>query len=262
MVEVKDPESHRIYPLFIKLPSSYGRGNKKYPVIYMTDAWYSFQIVSGATRYPMKFDWMKEAIIVGISYSKGSIGSSSRNRDYTPTYFPDWETRTGDAEKHMEFIENHVFSYIEKNYQADSKNRTYIGNSFGGLFGTYVLLTNPDMFKNYIIGSPSYWWDHGYIFKLESEFAKKKQKVDANVFISVGELETAAPLAGYDMVEDAKAFHKRMSGWNQENLRSKLIVIPEANHRTAFPTTAIQGLHWILGKKRDKPLSHFKSSRK
>jgi hypothetical protein len=39
-----------------------------------------------------------------------------------------------------------------------------------------------------------------------------------------------------------------MLGWPSDNLNIKLLVIPEADHGTAFPTSAIQGLKWVLGK--------------
>ena len=249
VVDIKDPVTNLTYPLFIKVPRSYKKQtNKQYPVIYLTDALYEFQIVSGATRFPMNFKYMEEAIIVGISYSKGSKLASSRNRDYTPTFNEKWNTKTGEAKQHASFIENSVFSYIEKNYRADPANRTFIGNSFGGLFGTYILLTNSNMFKNYILGSPSYWWDNKYIFKLEKEFQQKKIAINANVFISIGELETQQFGSRYDMVSDAKSFYKKMLDWQPDNLNVKLIVITEADHGTAFPTTAIQGLKWVLGK--------------
>ncbi|WP_425468843.1 hypothetical protein [Paraglaciecola mesophila] len=79
VVELEEPISKRVYPLFIKLPRSYRTNKSKdYPVIYLTDAPYSFPLVSGATRFPMNSGTMEEAIIVGISYSKGSKGASSR----------------------------------------------------------------------------------------------------------------------------------------------------------------------------------------
>jgi predicted alpha/beta superfamily hydrolase len=65
--------------LFIKLPKSYDKSPYKiYPIIYLTDANYAFQIVSGATRYPMNLRTMHEAIIVGISYSNASKRDNSR----------------------------------------------------------------------------------------------------------------------------------------------------------------------------------------
>ena len=91
VVEVIDYSTGRSYPLFIKLPKSYRKNNhKNYPVIYLTDAWYAFQIVSGATRYPMNVNKMQQAIIVGISYQKGSKLDNSRVYDYTPTKVKSW----------------------------------------------------------------------------------------------------------------------------------------------------------------------------
>ncbi|MDO6507746.1 alpha/beta hydrolase-fold protein [Colwellia sp. 4_MG-2023] len=249
VVDINDPATNLIYPLFIKTPASYNKQvEKQYPVIYLTDAYYEFQIVSGATRYPMNIAVMEEAIIVGISYAKGSKGSSSRNRDYTPTFNKKWKDKTGEAKQHAEFIEKSVFDYIDTKYRTDPTNRTFIGNSLGGLFGTYILLNKPSMFKNYILGSPSYWWDNEYIFTQELEFAKQNVAINANVFIAIGELETIEFGAGYNMVGDAKEFYKRMLNWQSDNLNVKLMIIPQADHATAFPTTAIQGLKWVLGK--------------
>jgi len=41
VIDIKDPSSGRVYPLFIKLPRSYkSHSDESYPVIYLTDAWY------------------------------------------------------------------------------------------------------------------------------------------------------------------------------------------------------------------------------
>jgi predicted alpha/beta superfamily hydrolase len=93
ITNIKDPESGRVYPLFIKLPRSYNHNSKKsYPAIYLTYALYSFQIVSGATRFPMNTGKMREAIIVGISYSKGSGDHASRVRDFTHIEDSNWKS--------------------------------------------------------------------------------------------------------------------------------------------------------------------------
>ena len=249
MTELVDPISKRTYPLFIKLPKSYAKNtDRRYPVLYLTDANYAFQLVSGATRYPMNANKMAEAIIVGISYAKGSKRDSSRVRDYTPTLSSAWQQQTGGAQQHMEFIEKIIFKYISQKYRTDITNRTFIGNSLGGLFGSYILLTKPELFKNYILGSPSYWFDNQVIFRLEAAVAPKITNINANVFISIGERESKDQESLYDMVNDAKRFYQKMLNWQQTNLKAKILIISEANHQTAFPTTAIQGLHWILGK--------------
>jgi predicted alpha/beta superfamily hydrolase len=249
VVELKAGNSELIYPLFIKLPKGYGKNTgKKYPVIYLTDAWYAFQIVSGATRYPMNANKMEQAIIVGISYSKGSKRDSSRVFDYTPSIAKSWRKKTGGAQQFMTFIEDTLFSYMSKNYRVDSTNNTFVGNSLGGLLGSYILLTKPKLFNNYILGSPSYWFDNKFLFELEKTVAKKQLAINGNVFIGIGERENKAQESNHEMVADAKYFYEKMQAWQQPNLRMKMLVIPEANHQTAFPTTAIQGLHWLFGK--------------
>ncbi|MDP2562343.1 alpha/beta hydrolase [Psychrobium sp. 1_MG-2023] len=243
VIEIQDPDSGRVYPLFIKLPRSYNsQEDKSYPVIYLTDAWYSFQIVSGATRFPMNTGKMKEAIIVGISYSKGSKGPSSRIRDYTHTEDSSWKFQTGKAKEHISFIEKSVFPFIEKNYRVN-ESRTFVGNSLGGLFGAYILFTKPDMFNNYVLGSPSVWFKDNDILKIKTDPNLNKHKV----FIAVGANETIQlDSPKHDMVKGAKELELKLSGELFPNTKVKLLTIQGANHETAFPTTAIQGLYWLF----------------
>ena len=42
-----------------------------------------------------------------------------------------------------------------------SGHTTLIGQSLGGLLGTEVLFTRPDLFDDYILVSPSLWWNNG-----------------------------------------------------------------------------------------------------
>lgn len=241
--EVTDTVSGRVYPLFIKLPRSYdSQTDKRYPVIYLTDAMYSFQIVSGATRFPMNTGKMQEAIIVGIAYEKGSQGPTSRIRDYTHVKDATWQYQTGEAKQHITFIEQTVFPFVEKNYRT-SNSRTFVGNSLGGLLGAYILLSNPRMFNNYVLGSPSVWFKHNHLLSYKSALNINHHKV----FIGVGEEES--PLHNntkHDMVAGAEALKQKITSELFPNTQVKLVVINGANHETAFPTTAVQGLYWLF----------------
>jgi predicted alpha/beta superfamily hydrolase len=243
IIELKDSESDRVYPIFIKLPRSYlNNSDKLYPVIYLTDALYSFQVVSGATRFPMNAGKMKEAIIVGISYSKGSGGHSSRVRDFTHREDSSWKFKTGKAKNHVNFINQSVFSYIEKNYRVNG-SRTFVGNSLGGLFGAYIFFTRPNMFNNYILGSPSTWFKNNDILNIKTKLNLNKYKV----FIAVGENETPDLGASkHNMVAGAKKLKLKISGGDYPNTEVNFLTIKGANHETAFPTTAIQGLYWLF----------------
>ena len=244
VIELTEPATKRVYPVFIQLPKSYKKHPEKiYPVIYLTDAPYMFPIVAGATRFPMNSGNMQEAIIVAISYEKGSRGSNSRIRDYTPNKAQSWKKQTGNAQNHALFLKNTVLPFIQSNYRASSTQKTYIGNSLGGLFGATILFTMPDLFNNYIIGSPSVWFNSNAVLALQAH----KPKVPTKVYISVGAKETPSFGEGQNMVAGAKLLTQKINALSSDNIELKSVVIEGASHATAFPTTAIQGLDWVLG---------------
>lgn len=246
IVEITDRSTDRIYPLFVKIPHSYSSSpDREYPVIYLTDAWYSFQIASGATRFSMNSGLMEEAIIVGISYSKGSLGDSSRVRDYTPVKAVDWKKETGAAEDHATFIRDIVFPYIETKYRTKNSQRTFVGNSLGGLFGAYILFKHPKMFSSYILGSPSVWYSQNYILSVPI----KKTVSPIDVYISVGSLETRESGEREAMVSGARKLADKITK-QSSNINLQFAIVEGARHETSFPTTLIQGLDWIYGKSR------------
>ena len=243
VIELKEQSSGRIYPLFIQLPPSYSKKTDRvYPVIYLTDA-HSFPIVSGAMRFPMNSGVMQQAIIVAVSYEKGSVGASSRIRDYTPVVAKSWKQETGNAKGHMAFLRDAVMPFVEQHYRARKTDRTFVGNSLGGLFGAYILFTEPDLFSNYILGSPSVWFDNNAVLAVQAA----KPKVATKVYLSVGQYETPAYGEGQDMVAGANQLKDKILQLASANIELQFEIVTGASHATAFPTTAIQGLDWLYG---------------
>ena len=244
VIELKEQSSGRIYPLFIQLPPSYSKKpDQVYPVIYLTDAHYSFPMVSGAMRFPMNSGVMQQAIIVAVSYEKGSVGASSRIRDYTPVVAQSWKQETGNAKGHMAFLRDAVMPFVEHKYRASKTDRTFVGNSLGGLFGAYILFTEPDLFSNYILGSPSVWFDNNAILAVQAA----KPKVATKVYLSVGQYETPVYGEGQDMVYGANQLKDKILQLGSANIALQFEIVTGASHATAFPTTAIQGLDWLYG---------------
>jgi predicted alpha/beta superfamily hydrolase len=245
VIELTDQQAKLSYPVFIKLPRSYSRNkDKTYPVVYLLDGSYAFQVASGATRFPMNSGKMDEAILVAIGYSQGSKGSSSRIRDFTPSKAKDWQLETGKAAQHIDFIADVVFEHMKANYRIKPKQRTLVGNSLGGLFAAYVLFTQPNMFESYIIGSPSVWFDNESI--LSQPITKAKQNV--RVYLSVGSKETPEFGEGQDMVTGANKLADKIRQSNDQQVQLQFSIIDGAKHATAFPTTLIQGLDWLYAK--------------
>ena len=104
-------------------------------------------------------------------------------------------------------------------------------------------LLKPDMFNNYVLGSPSVWFKDNDILKIKTAPNLNKHKV----FIAVGANETIElDSPKHDMVKGAKELELKLSGELFPNTKVKLLTIQGANHETAFPTTAIQGLYWLF----------------
>ncbi len=150
----------------IYLPTSYHQdSSKNYPVLYLLDGSKDedFIHVSGIVQF-CSFSWIKimeESIVVGI-------GNVDRKRDFTYPSTMEIDRKefptSGKSEKFIDFIETELQPLITKKYRA-TENRTLIGQSLGGLLTTEILFNRPQLFDNYIIISPSLWWDDEKLLK-------------------------------------------------------------------------------------------------
>ncbi|WP_444892003.1 alpha/beta hydrolase [Microbulbifer sp. ZKSA004] len=248
VIPIQDSGNNREYELYIKLPEKYEESDtKKHPVIYYTDALWAVEILSATTEYALE-----DAILVGIGWRKGMPADenewSSRYRDFKPALpsddkANDKESFKGEAHQHLAFIRNDVIKYIESNYRANPDNRTYFGYSFGGLFGVYALISQPDTFQNYIIGSPSRLIGTYMDSRLELEPNKPLIELpkQTNVFIAYGALEK-------ELGATVERFVSELKSQKLANLSIEPVVIESANHTTAFPKTSVRSIYWLADK--------------
>ncbi len=250
VVPIKDTKTERNYELYIKLPEDYAeKKEKKYPVLYFTDAIWHIEILSAATEY-----MLEDVILVGISWQKyikeelkAEVGDHvSRFRDYSfrESNKPEIQNKyqLGQAKKHLDFIRNDVIDYIDKHYRTDQNSRTYFGYSMGGEFGAYILLTQPDSFNNYILGSPSIKNEVPYLKELHTKFgpyeaSDKNTSMKANVYITYGTLEK-------EMIEPIDAFVRLLKDRRDPGL-AILKEVVEGDHQSGFPRTALRSVDWL-----------------
>ncbi len=248
VIPLKDTENNRQYELYIKLPEGYSEEDtkKRYPVLFTTDAMWHIEILSAATEYIIE-----DIILVGISWQKdideGLVKEHgahvSRFRDYSvvPSSNPEVQAKyqLGQANRHLEFIRNNVIQFVEVHYNTDPDKHSYFGYSAGGEFGTYALLSKPDTFKNYILGSPAIKGNIPFFTELASNTVLKNKGLNANVFISFGTLEKESG-------EYIKQLIDLLKSRNDQTL-SLTYQILEGNHQTAFPLTGVQSVSWLAG---------------
>ena len=168
--------------------------DSSYPVIYLLDgsADEDFIHVAGLVQF-YNFPWVNvlpKSIVVGIA-------NVDRRRDFTfPTTIEkdknDFPT-TGGSEKFVRFIEKELQPYINNSFKVTGNNMI-VGQSLGGLLATEILFKRPELFSQYVIVSPSLWWDNEPLLKTKVEALNKK----ISIYIAVGK-------EGKIMEDDAKA---------------------------------------------------------
>lgn len=160
-IQIKSAVLGETRDLNIYLPLSYTSDSaRSYPVIYLLDGSKDedFIHISGLVQFG-SFPWIKmipESIVVGI-------GNVDRKRDFT---FPSHSERdlkelptSGGSEKFIGFLEKELQPFIESAFRT-TDTTTIIGQSLGGLLAAEILFEKPNLFDNYIIVSPSLWWDN------------------------------------------------------------------------------------------------------
>jgi hypothetical protein len=177
------------YIIQVGLPIGYKSSDKSYPVLYVLDGDKSFGMAKEITDWLSWDNEIKNIIVVGISYGRGTnIWWEKRTRDYTQFkdtvyyYYPN----AGGGDNFLSFIKNELFPVINKNYRTKQDSNAIMGLSFGALLSSYVLFTQPDMFKYYIIISPSLFWNGNSILKTESDYFVKHKELNKTVYMAYG----------------------------------------------------------------------------
>ena len=197
---------------------------------------------------------LEPIIIVGIG-TEGDMNDwiLERTRDLTPSNLPERDYpdsiapgsrgTTGGAANFLAFIKNELIPQVEAKYACDTANRGLLGYSLGGLFGCYVLVTEPQLFHKYLLGSPAVSYDDFVLIeRLKETPPDMYSSVDA-VFISVGEEETSDYLKGFADIRDLLN-KKEVPGLQVESY-----IVPGEGHLLASTPAIIKGLKFLYGSK-------------
>jgi predicted alpha/beta superfamily hydrolase len=235
-----------------------GDGSGEPPaVLYVSDANGLFAGAVEMVRFMQLSAQLPPMLVVGIGYRLGGIDETVvvRTRDLTPTHddnfvriFPE-QTLMGGADQFLEFIRGELSPWVQSNYRVNGDDSMFFGHSQGGLFATYVLLTEPQTFRRYGIGSPSLWWDGDMMFDYEARYSATHDDLPANVFFSVGAFEdhdgrqrevsrmsaedrAVAGLRHIDMVADTERMVSALRSREYPSLAVDQAVLPDEFHVT------------------------------
>jgi predicted alpha/beta superfamily hydrolase len=173
------------YTINVGLPNNYNESaSKKYSSIYVLDGEENFDFVAKHCNEISNQYLVANVLVVSIGYGK------DRSIDYTPTKV---SSETGGGVDFLNFIETQLIPRIERDFSVDTtrSSRVILGHSYGGLFGAFALAANNNLFGNYILLSPSIWFDNEVSLLMEKQNRPTNMKKHQLVFLGIGELENA-----------------------------------------------------------------------
>ena len=222
--------------LFVYLPAGYTADSSHlYPVVYLLDGGpeEDFIHLAGLLQF-YAFPWIDHVpacILVGI-------GNVDRRRDFTyPTHNAedgrDFPT-AGGSDRFRDFLRAEAMPFVDSLF-PHAPRRVLIGQSLGGLFAAETLLRSPDLFTDYLIVSPSVWWDDGSLLRRVPAGGPSRP----GVFVAVGR-------EGKVMEAGARALHLTLqrAGWPAGQLG--FVHLPERVHGDALHEAADRGLRFLL----------------
>jgi predicted alpha/beta superfamily hydrolase len=233
--EIQSVELSEKRILNIYLPDGYNQNDTvKYPVVYLLDGSADEDFIHVVGLYQFNnFEWVHrtpKSIIVGIA-------TVDRRRDFTfPTTISEDLKKyptTGHSDKFINFLEKELQPYIEKKYKTNS-SKTIIGQSLGGLLAAEILLKKPTLFNQYIILSPSIWWDNGSLLNIKSNLNNNSIATKTTIYIGVGKEGLTQTKIPRVMEVDANLLADQIKKIECKNVTVYFDYLPNDDHATVM----------------------------
>ena len=208
------------YLIRIHLPPSFDL-SKDYPVLYQLDGETTTGSVIKSYLDLQERDVINEIIIITIDYKH----ENNRERDFTPTAHSSFD-ESGGASNFLLFLTDELVPLINARYPVDQTfGNTLRGHSLGGLFASYALFEdNQNHFQNFIIESPSWWWDDNFAIGQEYQYAQDNGDLPVRAYFAVGEYEGATMKGSFEVIKD------RLESRDYENFESNFEILPKQDH--------------------------------
>lgn len=211
--------------LLIHTPRDYHTSNKTYPVIYVLDGNSHFSHTINAANVLTEFGRMPESIIVAIPNNIGTRGrdlASQRNN-------------------FKKYIKEEVISFVNKNYRTN-EIKTLFGHSLAGAFTLNYLVTEPDLFDNYIAASPVVQIFNSELQDKFTAFFKENPSINKSVYFTLTEA-SAESMVVYNALNTFVDLFKKEA---PKSLHWKYDFIENHVHMTTPYTTVYNGLNRVF----------------
>jgi predicted alpha/beta superfamily hydrolase len=222
------------------IPEDYSKSNDSLPVMYMPDGGTKedFPHIANTIAELIKNKSIPPMILVGIE-------NIQRRKDLSGTTEVEEDKKIapviGGAEKFRNFINEELFSTINKKYRTTNK-KGIIGESLAGLFIVETFLTKPEMFDYYIAMDPSLWWNNQYLVKNAKNYLAKFPTTDKRIWFAGSSVADINPYTN-QLATILKSEANENIHWNYSDE-------PKEDHATIYRATKEKSLIWIFNSKK------------
>ncbi len=230
LITMSSRSSGKDFDIQMLIPGDYTTSTTKYPVLYVMDGQWDFKLLASIVGGLFYDKYIPNMIVVGITYpGENPNYDALRAVDLTPTR---------DGPKFLNFIETELMPYVQSTYRTDTTRRVLLGNSLGGLFTIYAMLSRPGLFYGYVASSPAVTSGNRSLFATERDFFATKAPLPARLFIGVGEDEPlAAPVKEFAALLQQRSYRDYV-------MTSR--VIEAERHSGNKPETYNRGLRFVF----------------
>ncbi|HVF32985.1 MAG TPA: alpha/beta hydrolase-fold protein [Acidimicrobiales bacterium] len=252
----------------VALPAFYEAVTDPRPVVYVLDGDLTFAMAAPIARaYELlALGRFPSLVVVGIGYAGNDLFEvmSRRMLDLSTTASPGTSATSaaataaarhgfGGAPAFLDALRDEIIPEVERRFRVDPTDRTLAGWSLGGLFGLHVLFSEPELFRRYLLVSPSIWWDGGDILEREAEWSSRHDDLRAELFLAVGDREETSVTRSWpempadlaaeaQMVSNVHRFGERLRSRGYRSLQVSTAVLDEEHHTSVFPAAFGLGL--------------------
>lgn len=232
----------REYQLHIGLPASYrSNPDRRYPVVYVTDAYWDFQKIT-AMHGGLVYDRVvPEFITVGLGYVGEDLDYGDLRRwELSPVPLGDDGAQSGHAADFLRTIETEIIPFVEREYRADPEHRVLAGASLGGLFTLYAMYTRPELFDGYVAATPAIIVGNDWLLGYEEQFARSGRKLPVRLHVTGGGNESPGFLGGI------LRYNQRVASRDHPGLAYRFDLIEGERHAGMQFEAYVRGLRWVF----------------
>ena len=268
--ELKSAQTGEVYQISVALPVSYAAGEQRYPVLYVLDGSITFATAAELARLVALTGEVREASVVGVGYPGFDLDEFTRRRmhDFTPP--GEWDfsgprgdklkegfdemggvAPTGGAPAFLKFLTDELQPAIAADYRIERDDIALFGDSAGGAFVMFTVLTDPAAFGKYVCGSPALSIVGDALFRLEERYAGEHQSLPVKLLLCAGlaELDNDA-MAAFSIVGNTARMYELLKLRKYAGLELDYYFSPGDDHGAAGFENLSRGLRFLWPSKR------------